>query len=175
MKRGDKIAIVSPSRSLHSIFPKLAESGIENLKEYFGLEPVVFPHAFSEIELTYRNQKLRANDLNQLFLDRDIKGIVRTIGGDESIRILDFMEPDIIQRNPKFFTGFSCTSTVTSHIYARNIASVYGKAVMACFAQMANFPEEFVKYRSALKGLKRFGNAKILGIFGRLPKLDDHK
>jgi hypothetical protein len=40
---------------------------------------------------------------------------------------------------------------------------------------MANFPEEFVKYRSALKGLKRFGNAKILGIFGRLPKLDDHK
>ena len=40
---------------------------------------------------------------------------------------------------------------------------------------MANSPEKFVEYWGALKGVKRFGNAKILGIFGRLPKLDDHK
>ncbi|MHB1493597.1 MAG: S66 family peptidase [Thermoplasmataceae archaeon] len=146
LKRGDKIAIVSPSRTLPSIFPTLAEQGIENLREYFGLEPVIFPHAFSPIEIIYKNPKLRADDLNQAFSENHIKGIISTIGGNESVRIIDYLDSGIIQSNPKIFTGFSDTTTITSYLFSRNIASIYGGAVMAGFAQMSNFPAEFVDY-----------------------------
>ena len=50
LKNGDRVAIVSPSKSLPSVLPRLAETGINNLKEYFDLEPIIFPNTFSDME-----------------------------------------------------------------------------------------------------------------------------
>jgi muramoyltetrapeptide carboxypeptidase LdcA involved in peptidoglycan recycling len=146
LKEGDRVAIVSPSTSLPSIFPAVADRGIENLRKYFGLVPVIAEHAYSDIEHNYLHPEMRARDLNEAYGDRSIKAIISTIGGDESVRILRYLDAATISENPKIFTGFSDCTTVTSYLFNRNIASIYGGAVMAGFAQMEHFPKEFRDY-----------------------------
>ena len=107
LKSGDRIAIVSPSKTLPSVLPQLAETGINNLKEYFDLEPVIFPNTFSDMEYSYLHPEARAQDINDAFGDRSIGAIISTIGGDESVRILKHLDSSIIESNPKLFTGFS--------------------------------------------------------------------
>ncbi len=146
MKSGDRVAIVSPSKTLPSVLPRLAETGINNLKEYFDLEPVIFPNTFSDMGYSYLHPESRAQDINDAFGDSSIGAIISTIGGDESVRILKHLDSSIIESNPKLFTGFSDTTTLTSYLFSHDIASIYGGVIMAGFAQMSNFPDDFVKY-----------------------------
>ncbi len=143
---GDRIAIVSPSRTLPGRFPRVANKGIENIRKYFELEPVIFPHAFDDLSFAYDHPELRADDINSAFADRNIRAIISTIGGDESVRILKYLDRKKILENPKIFTGFSDCTTLTTYLSVNGIANVYGGAVMAGFAQMDHFPERFRDY-----------------------------
>jgi muramoyltetrapeptide carboxypeptidase LdcA involved in peptidoglycan recycling len=43
------------------------------------------------------------------FSDMSIDGIISSIGGDDSIRILPFLDLNIIREHPKIFMGYSDT------------------------------------------------------------------
>lgn len=150
LKPGDRIAIVSPSRTLPSRFPRVVSKGMENLRKYFELEPVVFPHAFDDLSFAYDHPELRADDINSAFADQEIRAIISTIGGDESVRILKFLDRRKILQNPKIFTGFSDCTTITTCLSVNGMANVYGGAVMAGFAQMDHFPKRFKDYWRSL-------------------------
>ena len=45
----------------------------------------------------------RASDLMEAFTDPSIREIVSTIGGDDSIRLLPFLDLALIRENPKVF------------------------------------------------------------------------
>jgi muramoyltetrapeptide carboxypeptidase LdcA involved in peptidoglycan recycling len=47
------------------------------------------------------------------FKDPNIKAIISTIGGEESIRILPYIDFELIKNNPKIFMGYS--DTTVSH------------------------------------------------------------
>ncbi len=146
LKPGDKVAIVSPSRPVPSLFPEVANKGIENIRKYFDLDPEIFPHAFDDIKYSYEHPDLRAKDINDAFGNPEIKAVISTIGGDESIRILEHLNREMIIRNPKIFMGFSDCTTITTYLAINGMASIYGGAVMAGFAQMDHFPKEFAEY-----------------------------
>ena len=57
-----------------------------------------------------RIPKARADDLMAAFTDRTIEGIISTIGGEDSIRTLPYLDLDLIRNNPKVFIGFSDTT-----------------------------------------------------------------
>jgi muramoyltetrapeptide carboxypeptidase LdcA involved in peptidoglycan recycling len=59
--------------------------------------------------------------------------IVSTIGGDDSIRMLPFLEYSVIRQNPKVFMGYS-DSTVTHFAFLKaGVTSFYGPSFMAGF------------------------------------------
>ncbi|MBX8638154.1 MAG: LD-carboxypeptidase [Thermoplasmata archaeon] len=146
LEKGDKVAIVSPSRLSASVFPKLFKLGVDNLRRFFELDPIISPHATLSIEQGYLHPELRAQDLNRAFESREIKGIISAIGGDESVRILQYLDEQVITGSPKFFCGFSDCTTITAYLARNRVCSIYGGAVMAGFAQMHNFPREFALY-----------------------------
>jgi len=100
IKPGSRIAIISPSNGLPFLFPDIYELGLKNLKEIFGFEIVEMPTARMSPDELYKNPKLRADDINQAFSDDSIDGIITSIGGYESIRILKYLDIDIIKKNP---------------------------------------------------------------------------
>ena len=65
-----------------------------------------------------------------------IDGIVSTIGGDDSIRLLPYIDPNVIRNNPKVFMGYS-DATVHGFCRRAGLVSFYGPSIMAGFAESA--------------------------------------
>lgn len=149
LKQGDCIAILSPSWGGPSIFQDIYENGLKVLKEKFKLRIKEYPSARMDADHLYNNPELRAKDINDAFADKEIKAIIATIGGDDSIRILEYLDKEIILSNPKIFMGYSDTNTLTLFLNQLGLVTLNGPAVMAGFSQLENFPE-------AEKHLKQF-------------------
>ena len=142
LKSGDKVAIVSPSWGGPSVFPHVYENGIKILKEW-GLEIVEYPTARMDAGFLRENPQVRAKDINDAFANPEIKAIFASIGGDDSVRILPFVDKKIIAENPKVLMGYSDTSTL--HVFAnlQGLVTFYGPSIMAGFSQMESLPESF--------------------------------
>ena len=132
---GDRIATVSLSWGGPSKFPQRYRIGVEQLQQQFGLQVVEMPNTLKDAAWLARNPKARADDLMQAFADPFIKGIFSTIGGNDSIRLLPFIDFNIIHDNPKIFMGYS--DTTISHLFCHKagLVSFYGPAVMLEFAE----------------------------------------
>lgn len=149
LKAGDKVATVSLSWG-GAGDPEILwryEQGKARLQSEFGLEVVEMPTTLSGSEYVYKHPKERARDLMQAFLDPSIKGVFSCIGGFESIRLLPYIDFNVIAKYPKIFIGYS-DSTVT-HLICRKagITSFYGASVLMEFAEnvkMHDYTKEWV-------------------------------
>lgn len=87
-------------------FPHRYHAGKQQLEKAFGIKVVETENALKPADWIYKNPRARADDLMAAFVNPDIKAIISTIGGDESVRILPFLDLDVIRKNPKIFLGY---------------------------------------------------------------------
>ena len=135
LKHGDKVAAISLSWGGPGAFPHRYRAGKEQFAQEFGIEVVETTHALKDPAWLATRPEARASDLMEAFADPSISGIISTIGGDESIRLLPHILPDVITANPKVFLGYS--DTTVSHLVClrAGLVSFYGPAFMAGFAE----------------------------------------
>ena len=117
--KGDTVAIVSPSWGGPSIFPHVYESGLETIKR-LGLKVKEYPSARKEADFLYANPEFRAKDINNAFEDSEVKAIFTSIGGDDSVRILPFLDANIIKKNPKIILGYSVGVSTMSRLSGKH-------------------------------------------------------
>jgi muramoyltetrapeptide carboxypeptidase LdcA involved in peptidoglycan recycling len=134
LKLGDKVAIISPSSGMPFLFPWVYEQGLNRAREIFKIEIVEFPTAKQSPEYLSKNPKARADDINAAFADPSIKGIIATIGGNDQIRILPYLDREVILANPKIFMGYSDNTNFHLYLWNLGIISYYGGAIMTQFA-----------------------------------------
>ena len=132
---GDKVAAISLSWGGAGTFPYRFDIGKQRLESIFGLHVVHTKHALKDADWIYRNPKARADDLMEAFSDPSIKGIISCIGGDDSMRLLTFVNLDVVKNNPKVFMGFSDTTITHFMCLKAGLTSFYGPAVMDDFAE----------------------------------------
>ena len=145
LKKGDTIAIIALSWGGHSVFPHVVEKGIERLQE-FGFNVVrgdTFNHSAQEI---YEDPKIRAGDIHKQFLDLNVDGIIALIGGDEGVRVLPYLDMELIKQNFKFFMGYSDTTVYNSYFNKHGLVTFNGPAVMVGFAESLKLEEDFVEF-----------------------------
>ncbi|MBU3655725.1 MAG: LD-carboxypeptidase [Alphaproteobacteria bacterium] len=135
LNQGDKVAAITLSWGGPGVFPDRFEIGKQRLKEIFGLQVIPTKHALRDAEWVYQNPKARADDLMEAFLDPSIKAIISTIGGDDSIRLMPFVDLNIIGNNPKIFMGYSDTTVTHFMCLKAGLSSFYDPAVMNGFAE----------------------------------------
>ncbi len=137
LKRGNKVAIVSLSSGMLGENWAIHKLDIakERLEKEFGLEVVVMPNALKGIEFLDKHPEARAKDFMDAFKDKSIKAIFNAIGGDDAIRILPYIDFEVIRNNPKIFTGFSDTTSNHFMMYKAGVISYYGASVMNNFAE----------------------------------------
>jgi muramoyltetrapeptide carboxypeptidase LdcA involved in peptidoglycan recycling len=112
LKRGDKVATITLSWGGAGDIPYRYEIGKKQIQENFGLEVVETTNALKSSDWIYKNPKARAEDLMEALEDKSIKAIISNIGGDDSIRLLKYIDLNIIKENPKIFIGFSDTTII---------------------------------------------------------------
>jgi muramoyltetrapeptide carboxypeptidase LdcA involved in peptidoglycan recycling len=151
LQKGDKVAILSPSSGLASVFPWVYELGLKRVRDVFHLEPIEFPTALKSPEYLEKNPQDRADDINAAFADPSIKAIISTIGGCDQMRILPYLDAKTIASNPKSFLGYSDNTNVHLFLWNLGITSYYGGNLMNQFAMQGKMHDYTVHYlRKAL-------------------------
>jgi len=146
LKPGDSIGIFSPSAPITYSCPKR----FERAKQYLQNK------GFKIIEgnLTgkqdfYRSGSIkeRADELNNLIRNPDVKCIMSTIGGMNSNSILPYIDYEAFRRDPKIIIGYSDVTAILLAIYAQTgISTYYGPALVASFGELSPFVDYTYKY-----------------------------
>ena len=106
LKIGDTIGVIAPDKALKSKDIK----PLENATKYFeslGLKVKYGKYLFSEDNYCAGTPKERAEDLNNMFSDKEVKAIFTVKGGDMVNGILPYIDFENIKNNPKIFLGMS--------------------------------------------------------------------
>ena len=140
LRPGDRIAAISLSRGWPSVYPRAYEDGKRQLREAFGVEVIESRYAMADMEWLAEHPEARSADLMEVLQDPSIQGIVSTIGGDDSIRMLPFLDSSVIRENPKVFMGYSDSSVTHFAFLKAGVTSFYGPSVMAGFDENGGLP-----------------------------------
>lgn len=142
LNKGDTVAVLSMSWAGPSVFPHVFDNGLKVLKDW-GLEIKEYPSTRATHDVLSKNPGLRAKDINDAFADPEIKAIFASIGGDDSVRLLPFLDKEIIANNPKIVMGYSDTTTLLVFANLLGMITFQGPSIMAGFSQMESLPEAF--------------------------------
>lgn len=139
LKPGDNVAVVSTSWGGPHAFPAVYKAGIAAL-ERFGLVVREYPSTHRRANDLRADPQGRAADVNAAFDDPSVSAVFASIGGDDSARILPYLDPVAIRNNPKVLLGYSDTATQLLFAHQLGLVTFNGPAVMAGFAQSGSFP-----------------------------------
>ncbi|MCI8631314.1 MAG: LD-carboxypeptidase, partial [Firmicutes bacterium] len=103
LKKGSTVALIAPSSPPAS---GVLGNAIESIKE-FGLEPKLFPSCVGNYGYLAGKDEIRARDVENAFADDSVSGIICLRGGYGTPRLLNLLNYDIINKNPKRFFGYS--------------------------------------------------------------------
>ena len=109
LKRGDTIALISISggRAGDADMLYRYEVGKRRLEEIWGIHVISTPNALAGSNFLYKHPEARAEDLMWAMQDKEINGIICMMGGDDSYRVLPYIDLNVIKNNPKVFMGYS--------------------------------------------------------------------
>lgn len=137
LRPGDRVAVVSLSSGMlgepqyiHKYY--LAK---ERLERDFGLEVTAMPNALRGADYLDAHPEARAADWMDAWRDPSVKAVINAVGGDDTIRLLPYVDFGVLRDNPKIFTGFSDTTVNHFMLRRAGVASYYGASLMGQFAE----------------------------------------
>lgn len=124
LSAGDTLALVAPSSPIRDLKLEIVR---RRLRENFDLETEVYPSVGGDEPAPPAD---RATDLHDAFRDSGIDGVMAVNGGDDQIRVLPHLEPDVFCEHPKRFYGYSDNDNLRLFLWTLGIES-YGIQVNA--------------------------------------------
>jgi muramoyltetrapeptide carboxypeptidase len=146
LKIGDSIGIFSPSSPITYSCPKRFTRGIKYLQGK-GFN-IIAGNLTGKYDF-YRSGSIRARaeELNALIRNPDIKCIMSTIGGMNSNSILPYIDYEELKRNPKIIIGYSDVTAILLAIYTKTgITTYYGPALVASFGEFPPLVDDTYQY-----------------------------
>lgn len=118
IKAGAQIRVIAPARSLKLLSDTGKNDAIERL-EKFGFKLSFGKHVDEMDEFSSSSVASRIEDLHDAFADRDVDAILTVIGGYNSNQLLEYINYDLIAKNPKIICGFSDITALNNAITAK--------------------------------------------------------
>ncbi len=187
LKIGDMIGIVSPSGAITKDIQDKYYRGVEVLKK-MGFRIKFGENVMEDLNnwgISAGTPEQKANDINKMFVDNEVKAILCSRGGETSNAVLDLLDYKVIRQNPKIFCGFSDNTTLINAIYNKTgLITFYGDDVRGHFGHTATaytraeFLSRFVKgyigeiNKNSLWEEVRGGKAKGRLVGGNLSSLE---
>lgn len=116
LQPGDTVAISSPAGA---VWDEAQIETFTNILKGLGFNVIHGKTLKEKFGYFAGTDDLRANELNELFANKNVKGIFCMKGGWGCARLLDKLDYSIIEKNPKVLIGFSDITTLLIAITAK--------------------------------------------------------
>ena len=143
---GDKVAVLSPSWGGPALYPQVFDLGLSQLRDLLGVSVQEYPTTRMSPDDLHENPRLRAADVNAAFADPSVRAIFASIGGDDSMRLLPYLDAAVIAANPKILMGYSDTTILLTYANQLGLVTFNGPSVMSGFAQTKTLPPAFAAH-----------------------------
>jgi muramoyltetrapeptide carboxypeptidase len=147
MRRGDTVGIVAPAGPVNAA--RFA-SGLARLGDTFRVKlgrSLAEPRAAGVASYLAASDEQRADELNAMLADPDVRGIILARGGYGLTRILDRLDPQLLARDPKPICGFSDATALLSWAYvAAGVRGIHGPLIV----QLEDLPDAQLAHLIAL-------------------------
>lgn len=130
----DSVAVAAPASTVDGAIPEKLEFGLSVMNDRFDLNVVELPTTRRSRSYLFEHPKERAVDVNTAFEDESITALVSLIGGNDQIRILPYLEEEVLRVHPTRFLGFSDNTVLCAHLFEQGIVSYYAGGVFPDFA-----------------------------------------
>lgn len=115
LKIGDTIGIVAPSSPI--IGNNIEElNRAKKIAERSGFEVKYSKNIFSNTNGYSATAREKAEDINTMFADKEVKMIWCAKGGNNSNSTFEYIDYELIKKNPKIICGFSDITSITNMI-----------------------------------------------------------
>ena len=128
LKKGDKIALISPAGAVEE---SQLEKGIK-LIESNGYEPVLGKHLYTKYSNGYHyagTEKERISEMNWAFNNEEIGAIWASRGGYGCQHLLRHVQLSKFKKKPTWYIGYSDNTVVQSFLLKNNFASIHGQTI----------------------------------------------
>ena len=121
LKAGDVVRVIAPARSLsmewinNETMKTVANQRFADL----GLKLTFGEHVYEIDDFNSSSIESRLDDLHTAFTDNQVKMIITVIGGFNSNQLLQYINYDLISKNPKILCGYSDITALANAIYAK--------------------------------------------------------
>ena len=118
LEKGDVIGVVAPSNPI--VGDNIEE--IERAKEIItelGYKVKYSKNLFSNTNKYSSTAEEKAEDINEMFADKEVKMIWCAKGGENSNSTFDYLDYNLIKKNPKIICGYSDITSITNVISAK--------------------------------------------------------
>lgn len=115
LNQNDTIGIIAPSAGLQ-------DKDLTATLNYFqkiGLKVKLAPNLNSQYRYMAGTDQERADSINQMFADKDVKALFCIRGGAGSTRILDRLNYELIKENPKPIIGLSDSTALQNALFTK--------------------------------------------------------
>ena len=126
------IALSTPAKNLKLEYRQRAYKRINDL---FGLNIIEAPNLDAEIGHTAGTIKERVKSLHDFFKRKDIHGIMSFWGGFNTHQVLEYLDYDLIKKNPKVLIGYSDTTNLLSAIMHKTGLVTFNGPAIITFAK----------------------------------------
>jgi muramoyltetrapeptide carboxypeptidase LdcA involved in peptidoglycan recycling len=135
LKARDEIRVISPSRSFSIISEQDRSTATERLKG-MGLSVSYSKNSEEKDEFISSSIESRVADLHEAFSDKNVKGILTSIGGFNVNQILKYLDYDLIKNNPKILCGYSDITALSNAIYHKTGLVTYSGPHFSTFGMI---------------------------------------
>lgn len=153
LKKGDTIGLISPSSLVERDDLEVINNSIL-LMENAGFKIKFAKNALSNTLGYGATAKEKADDINEMFEDKEVKAIFFISGGLNSNVTFEYLDYDKIKINPKIICGFSDSTSVLNIIYEKTgLVTFHGVTFKALTSWQTSYAYEEVIKRLVEGGL----------------------
>ncbi|MEN8376203.1 MAG: LD-carboxypeptidase [Gemmatimonadota bacterium] len=116
LRAGSRVALVNPAGAT---FDGQDIEIVEERLAALGLVPIRGRHLLDRHGYLAGTDEARAADLNEMFADDTVDGVLAVRGGWGAARLLHLLDFDAVAANPKVFLGYSDITTLLLALHAR--------------------------------------------------------
>lgn len=115
LKKGDLIGVVAPSNPI--IDNNIEEiQAAKKIMENLGFKVRFATNLFANSNKYGASAREKAQDINEMFEDKNVKMIWCAKGGENSNSTFEYLDFDLIKQNPKIICGYSDITALTNII-----------------------------------------------------------